>query len=318
MKKDLPARRVIMVSFVVDLLDILTNLIVALVTGSAVVFSEMAQGVADSIGSALLVLGERRAARPRDAAHPLGYAREAFFWGLLSAGAMLVLGAGLSAWRGMQQLLDPQPLESPLLAVAVLVLAVFTNSYAVILSARKLGFPGQGLRAIYRRFDQPLVKGALFRDVIGTFTSLVGLAALILYNAFGIIVIDALGALFAAACMAAGSLVLMSQARALITGRSLPEKDIETLRAAILADPMVDAVNSLVAIYAGASEVLVDADLDLSEDLNTSEIELVLDRIESRIRTVMPNINRVRVLLNSPVDLDAGGAGKRDGLFEQP
>ncbi|WP_425405603.1 cation diffusion facilitator family transporter [Hwanghaeella sp.] len=300
MSKDLPARRVIMVSFLVDLLDILTNLIVALLTGSAVVFSEMAQGVADGIGSGLLVLGERRAAKPRDAAHPLGYAREAFFWGLLSAGAMLVLGAGLSAWRGMQQLLDPQPLDTPLLAVAVLVLAVFTNSYAVVLSARKLGFPGCGLKAIFRRFDEPLVKGAFFRDVIGTFTSLVGLAALILYSTLEIVVFDALGALFAAVCMAAGSILLMAQARALITGRSLPREDVETLRNAILADPMVDAVNSLAAIYAGASEVLVDADLDLSEDLSTSEIEQALDAIEDRIRTVMPSINRVRVLLNSP------------------
>ena len=90
-------RRVVMVSFLVNVLDVVTNLVVALLTGSAVIFSGMAQGLADSAGSALLVIGERRAARPRDAAHPLGYSGEAFFWGLLSAVAMLVIGAGLSA-----------------------------------------------------------------------------------------------------------------------------------------------------------------------------------------------------------------------------
>ena len=54
-------RRVVVVSFLVDLIDVATNLVVALLTGSAVVFSEMAQGVADSVGSGLLVVGERRA-----------------------------------------------------------------------------------------------------------------------------------------------------------------------------------------------------------------------------------------------------------------
>ena len=42
---------------------------------------------------------------------------------------MLVVGAGLSAWRGYRQLVEQEPLESPLLALAVLMLAVVTNGY---------------------------------------------------------------------------------------------------------------------------------------------------------------------------------------------
>jgi len=298
--KKISARKVVMVSFLVDLLDVLTNLVVAVLTGSAVVFGEMAQGIADSIGSALLVIGERRAARPRDTEHPLGYAREAFFWGLLSAVAMLVIGAGLSGWRGVQQLLHPEPLQTPALAVAVLMLAVATNGYAVSLSGRKLVAEIGGLRTIFRNFNQPLVKGAFLRDVIGTFTSIVGLCALLLYETLDLLIFDALGAIVAALFMTAGSVVLMAQARALITGRAVPETDLQQLREAILADPKVEAVNDLAAIYAGASEVLVDADLDLSEELNTSEIEMVLDSLEVRVRTILPDIERVRVLLNSP------------------
>ncbi|MDQ2090653.1 cation diffusion facilitator family transporter [Marimonas arenosa] len=300
MAKKITQRKVVLVSFLVNLLDVITNLVVALVTGSAVVFGQMAQGLGDGVGSALLVLGARRAARPPDARHPLGYAREAFFWSILSAVSMLIFGAGLSAWRGVQQLMDPKPLDTPLLAVAVLVLAVFTNGYAVGLSARKLGVGRAGLRKVLQRVDQPLVKGAFIRDVIGTFTSILGLVALLLYNMFGLLVLDALGALSAAVCMAVGSIVLMAQARALITGRSLSEEKLRDLRAAILADPMVEAVNNLVAIHSGAFEILVDTDLDLREDLNTTQIEAVLDSIEARVRVIMPEVTRVRVLLNSP------------------
>ena len=53
-------RRVVWVSFLVDLFDVATNLVVAILTGSAVVYSEMAQGVAVSVGSGFLVVGERR------------------------------------------------------------------------------------------------------------------------------------------------------------------------------------------------------------------------------------------------------------------
>jgi cation diffusion facilitator family transporter len=300
MIRNVSARKVVLVSFLVDLLDVITNLIVAMLTGSAVVFGEMAQGIGDSIGSALLVVGERRAARPRDDEHPLGYAREAFFWGLLSAVAMLMIGAGLSGWRGVQQLLHPEPLQAPMLAVAVLALAVVTNGYAVGLSGRKLAAESGGLRSVFRNFNQPLVKGAFLRDVIGTFTSIVGLCALLLYETLDLLIFDALGAMAAALFMTAGSLVLMAQARALITGRALPKEDLQHLREAILADPKVEAVNHLAAIYAGASEVLMEADLDLSEELSTTEIETVLDLLEVRVRTILPDIERVRVLLNSP------------------
>lgn len=299
MRSAISARRVVTVSFLVDVLDVVTNLVVMLLTGSAVIFAEMAQGIADSLGSALLVVGERRAKRPRDRQHPLGYAREVFFWGLLSAVAMLVVGGGLSAWRGYHQLVERVPLENSWLAIAVLSLAVATNGYAVSLSVRKLA-EEDSLREAFRDPKRPLVKSALIRDVVGTFTSVVGLVALALYHAFGIVAFDAAGALAAAAMMAAGSLVLMSQARSLITGRSLPEDDLARLRAAVLALPAVDAVNQLHAIYAGMTEVLVDADLDLAEDLDTTGIEALLDELEARARDAVPEVSRVRVLLNSP------------------
>jgi cation diffusion facilitator family transporter len=298
MSSRISARQVVSVSFLVDLLDVVTNLVVMLLTGSAVIFGEMAQGIADSLGSALLVVGERRARRPRDRTHPLGYAREAFFWGLLSAVSMLVVGGGLSAWRGYRQLVERAPLDNTYLAIAVLALAVATNGYAVSLSVRKLAEEGS-LREAFRDPKRPLVKSALIRDVVGTFTSVVGLAALALYSALGVVIFDAAGALVAAVLMVAGSLVLMSQVRSLITGRALPEDELARLRAAILAIPEVDAVNQLSAIYSGVAEVLVDADLDLAEDLDTAEIEAVLDDFEMRARTVIPEIGRVRVLLNS-------------------
>jgi len=294
------SRRVLTVSFLVDVFDVVSNLVVAVLTGSAVVFAEMAQGLADSMGSALLVIGEHRSKRPGDSTHPLGYAREAFFWGLLSAVAMLVIGAGLSAWRGYRQLVDPSPLDTPALAIGVVGLAVLTNGYAVNLSIRKLAAQDGGLLEAFRNMGEPLVKSALLRDSIGTFTSIVGIVALVLYWTLDLLIFDALGALIAAVMMVAASLMLMMQARALITGQALPDVTLDRLRATVLDTSGVVAVNRLAAVYSGPSQVLLDADLDLAEDLDTTQIEALLDLLEARVRGVVPRLERVRVILNSP------------------
>lgn len=300
MSAGISSRRVLVVSFLVDLFDVVSNLVVAVLTGSAVVFAEMAQGIADSAGSALLVIGERRSRRPSDAEHPLGYAREAFFWGLLSAVAMLTIGAGLSAWRGYQQLLHPQPLAIPLLAMAVVAIAVITNSYAVSLSVRKLRNTHGSIRNAFRTVDDPLVKGALLRDAIGTSTSVIGLVALFFYQAHGSVIFDALGALVAAVMMTAASMLLMAEARALITGRALPKGIVRQLRRSIVSIPGVDAVNHIAAIYAGTSAASVTIDLDLAGELDTADIEALLDLVEARVRVVIPSTEHVSVNLNSP------------------
>jgi divalent metal cation (Fe/Co/Zn/Cd) transporter len=72
------------------------------------------------------------------------------------------------------------------------------------------------------------------------------------------------------------------------------------LRTIVSTTPGVDAVNRLAATYAGTSAVWVDADLDLDEDLDTAEIEALLDLIEQRVRDIVPATQRVRVELNSP------------------
>lgn len=299
-RKQVSAEKVVLVSFLVDLFDVVSNLVVAVLTGSATIYSEMAQGIADSIGSVFLVIGERRSRRPADGNHPLGYARETFFWSLMSAVVMLVVGGGLSLWRGYQQLVDPQPVQSPILALAVIGLAVVTNGYAVSLSMRRIVEKLGSLRAIFTNFSQPLVKGAFLRDTVGTATSVLGMISLLLYAATGLLVFDAIGAIIAAIFMIGGSLTLINQARALIAGQSLSASELNLLKEAILHDGNVDRVNHLVAIYAGASEILVETDLDVSEKLTTSEIEVLLDSLEERMRQVIPDINRVRVLLNSP------------------
>lgn len=304
-------RRVLLVSFLVNVFDVVSNLVVMLITGSAVVFAAMAQGVADSTGSALLVIGDRRARRPADAEHPFGFAREAFFWGLLSAVAMLIFGAGLSAWRAYEQFVHPQVIELPWLAMSVVALAVLTNSYSVSLSFRKLVREHGSLRFAFLSMGEPLIKSALLRDVIGTFTNVVGLLALVLYYAFELIFFDALGALIAAIMMTAASIMLMGQARELIAGRALPEDEVALVRRTLLETPGVDAVNELAAVYAGASSVLIDVDLDLAEGLETNEIEDLLDMLEARVRTKLPDTERIRVQLSSPEGLAALRRGRR-------
>lgn len=297
-------RRVVVTSLLVDLFDIVSNMFVTIFTNSAVIFAEMAQGIADGTGSALVVIGFWRASRPPSPEYPLGHQREVFFWALLAGLAILVLGGGLSAWRGYHQVVDPRPLERIPLALGILVVSICTNGYALSLSVRRLRQDKIPLLQAFRASRRPLVNTSLIQDGLGTLSSILGLAALLIYAFAKIEILDGVGALLVAGVMVVTSLTLVNQARHLIAGRAVPRRVRKQILRSVREIPAVETVNELTAVFGGAHHIEVDVDLDVREDLTTVQIEQLLDRVEAAVKAAAADVGAVRIDLNSPA---AGG-----------
>ena len=79
----------------------------AVLTGSPALLAETLHTVADAGNEVLLWIALHRSRRPPDPAHPLGYGPERYYWALLAAVGMFVVGGALSVWEGVHALLDP-------------------------------------------------------------------------------------------------------------------------------------------------------------------------------------------------------------------
>src|SRR3546814_20202584 len=61
----------------------------------------------DTGNEVVLLYGFHRAALPADRRHPLGHARELYFWTFIVALLIFALGAGVSIYEGISHLIDP-------------------------------------------------------------------------------------------------------------------------------------------------------------------------------------------------------------------
>src|SRR5437879_13472634 len=74
----------------------------------------------DTGNEILLLYGLRRAARPPDELHPLGHGRELYFWSFIVALLICALGAGVSVYEGISDVIAPVPLSNSTVTSAVL------------------------------------------------------------------------------------------------------------------------------------------------------------------------------------------------------
>ena len=179
------ARRVVLVSFFVDLLDILVNVIVAFITGSVVMVAELFQGISDLIASGLLLIGLKRSKK------------EAYFWTLTSALVMFVLASSLSFYFGLKRFLNPHEIENILLAYIALTISIASNGYAFWLSAKRILGGRKNSQVVDAFWSSPLymTKNTFVLDLMGMSAAGVGLIALVLYQISGEARFDGIGAM---------------------------------------------------------------------------------------------------------------------------
>ena len=296
------AHRVVWTSFIVDILDVILNLIVMLATGSVVMLSELLQGGADLIAAGMLLIGLKRSRPPADKKHPFGQGKEIYFWTLLSALVMFAVAAGFSLYFGWQRFINPQPVHNIYLAYGGLIFATITNGYAFSLSFRRLLGRRDPKRILNIFLQSSLVesKNTFVLDFMGTSAAFIGLSALILYQVTGEMRFDGIGAMSMGIVLSVLAFFLVLGVKDFLIGKSASPEIEQQIRDAALTVPQVLEVLDLKTMQIGVGKLLVNLEVHMKDRLTTDELEILTDKIKSRVRKEVPTIGHIQVELESP------------------
>ena len=296
-------QRVLVTTFLVDLLDVVINLVVAIMTGSVVMLAEFFQGLADLTAAALLLIGYKRSRKRADKQHPFGYGKEVYFWTLISAVVMMTFTATASFYFGLMRVLEPEEIDHIWLGYLTLSITFVTNVYAFSLSSGRLlkGKPVKELPRLFVNARDVTVKNALVLDLMGTSAALLGLVSLLLYQFAGERRFDGIGAMVVGVTTAVLAVVLITGLRGLLVGeRAAPEVE-EKIKDAALTIRQVKDVVDLRTMQIGPNKLLVNLEVNIEDGLETDELEKLTDRIKERIREKVPSVMFVQVELEGAV-----------------
>ncbi|MEP6666903.1 MAG: cation transporter [Nocardioidaceae bacterium] len=139
-----------------------------LISGSTAMMAEAAHSVADTLNQVFLMAALKRSEKPADAQHPFGYGMERYFWSLLAAVGIFVLGAGFSIYEGILAILNPEELTGLIVVYVVLAVSFVFEGISWLRAIRQVKSEaaerGRGTLEHLRRTTDPTAKTVAFED----------------------------------------------------------------------------------------------------------------------------------------------------------
>jgi cation diffusion facilitator family transporter len=281
-------RGAVLVALAANLVIAVAKTAAGLFAGSPAMLSEAAHSVADSLNEVFLLLSLRRSKRAPDAQHPFGYGKERYFWSLLAAVGIFVLGGIFSFYQGIEAVRhgENESHAGYIAGLAVLLIALLAESASLLRAVVQTRRSGHGA-------EDPALRTVLAEDGTAVIGVLLAAAGMIVHMVTGNAAAEG------AASMAIGVLLMIVASglgrtahRQLIGVSADPElrDEIEQL----LGDqPEVDTVEELLTMRLGMDSTLVAARIDLVGGLDSERVEEVSLRIRHSIRERWPAADRV-------------------------
>jgi cation diffusion facilitator family transporter len=270
----------------------------ALITGSSGMMAETLHSVADTTNQVFLLLGLRFYKRPASEKHPFGYGKERFFWSFIAAIFIFGVGATYAIYEGISKLSHPHPPENLQWAYWVLaisfVLEAGSIGLAIYQEMKEAHHQGLTFLEYLRESKDPTAKTVLFEDsaaLLGIVIAGIGIY-LTEHHAGpgGGAYWDGVASIVIGLILAVVAFVLARTSRGLLLGEAANQKSVMAIKAAIESHPNVVKVVELLTMHLAPKQILINAHVNLRDDLVTGDIVRTNEEVEALIKRAEPKV----------------------------
>jgi cation diffusion facilitator family transporter len=306
------SRRTVLIALAANALVTVAKLVGGVISGSAAMLAEAAHSFADTTNQVFLLVSIALSARPPTAEQPFGYGRMRFLWTFVAAVAMFLAGAVFAIGYGVYELMHGEKSTGYTAAYATLAISFVAEGTSWIRAVRQTrseaGQADLPLLRYVRESRDPNVKMVLFEDtaaLIGLFIALVGI---LLSQLTGASALDAVASIGVGTLLVGVAAWMGHDTSELLVGGSARPAERLALERSIEEFDEVDRLIELLTMVLGPNSLLVAARVDFRSGLSDSEVERTSERIDSRLREVVPDVTEVFLDATTTPPADRAGA----------
>jgi cation diffusion facilitator family transporter len=258
-------------------------------TGSGAMLAEAIHSVADCANQLLLLLGLHRARRPESPDYPLGYHRVVYFYAMMVALLLFLVGGLFSIYEGWHRLHGGEPLTSPLVALGVLAVAIVLESislWGALREIRKVQRRRSFLRW-FRETRQSELMVVAGEDIAALGGLVLAFIAVLAPMVTGNPLFDALGSMAIGALLVIIAVAILLEVKGMIVGESAEPELREAIRTLVTAQPEVRSVLSLITLQWG-EKLVIAVQAEMTPVAGAAELVAAINRVEAKIQSEYP------------------------------
>ena len=299
--------RTVVIAFFANLAIAVAKSVVATVSGSASMLAEAAHSWADTGNQVLLFIADRRGRMEPDAAHPFGYGREAYVWSMFAALGLFTVGAAVSVWHGVDQLVAGGEEASYTWAYVVLGLSFLFEGTSFVQAyrqtRREADHLDRGVLDHALRTSDPTLRAVFAEDSAALVGIVLAAGGVGLHQLTGDAAWDAVGSILVGLLLGFVALLLVRRNLRFLTGEESDERLRQAAIATVRSMRDVERVTYLRMEYVGPRQVLLVAAVDIRGDEQESDVARRLRAVEAELEED-PNIVDAVLTLSTPEEPD--------------
>lgn len=291
------SKKVIYAALIGNGLIAITKFIASVMTGSSAMMSEGIHSTVDSGNQLLLLLGLKKAKKPADKQFPFGHGKEIYFWSFIVAIMIFAVGAGISIYEGIHSLMDPHPVENPMINYIVLGLAMIFEGFALYFAWKEFD-KARGERGYYeavRKEKNPTLFVVLFEDsaaMLGLIVAFIGIA---LGQYTGLHVFDGIASIVIGLILGVTAAWLAYETKGLLIGESADPRIVSGITKLANDYTFISGVNEVLTMHMGPNYILLNLSVNFEDKMDVSNVEENISTLSSRIKKEYPLVKRVFV-----------------------
>ena len=277
--------------------SLIANLLIAGAKGTAAVFTGSGAMLAETIHSGadcgnqlLLLMGVKKARKPPDAGHPLGYGRTLYFWSFMVALLLFMGGGAFSIYEGIHKLQAPEPVTKVWLGFIILGFSLLLEGWATLSNIRELNkrrgnIPFFRFLSETKDSDLVVVFGENGAAVLGLALAMASLA--VAWQTKDPMW-DAVGSLCIGVVLIIVAVFLAVEVQSLLVGERADPRIEACVHESIQEDARMISARTVVTVQQGPGEVMVAVKIRCRPDVTAGELSDLINGFEARLRGRCP------------------------------
>lgn len=268
-----------------------SKLVAFFITGASSLLAESVHSVADSSNQLLLLMGGKQSRRKPTQSHPFGFGRVHFLYAFIVAIVLFSLGGVFAIFEGTEKIVHPHPLESPIIAYIVLIIAMLLEGFALktAVGEAKTFKPKDLSWWKFIRYTKSVNHVVLMLEdsaaLIGLTFAFIGITLSIITDNP---IWDGISTLMIGFLLVTVAAILFVEVKSLLIGESVDDEAEKVMRKIILSVEDVDHVVDLKTLYTGPSELFIAMKVTVGARDSAKTVARAIDEIEARLRQEFP------------------------------